>query len=128
MLRLDPETVLILLTTTRIPGRFYRTGTVVGPCSVDDLRSCAVTSTVTTEPFFPVLDIIGTEDKKQFFLILIEVCSVVGTMLKSSSRWGLYDRSGGVSLHYSKATGWNAPSCSKMADWTASSVAAPRRR
>ena len=44
MLRLDPETVLILLTTTRIPGQFYRTGTVVGPCSVDDLRSCVVTS------------------------------------------------------------------------------------
>ena len=52
MLRLDPETVLVLLTTTRIPGRIYRTGTVVGPCSVDDLHSCAVTSTVTTEPLF----------------------------------------------------------------------------
>ena len=62
MLRLDPETVLILLTTTRIPGRFYRTGTVVGPCSVEDLRSCAVTSTVTGKPLFPVLDIIETED------------------------------------------------------------------
>ena len=64
ILRLDPETVLILLTTTRIPDRFYRTGTVVGPCPVDDLRSCAVTSTVTTEPLFPVLDIIETEDNK----------------------------------------------------------------
>ena len=64
MLRLDPETVLILLTTTRIPGRFYRIGTVVGPCSVNDLRSCAVTSTVTTKPLFPVLDLIGTEDNK----------------------------------------------------------------
>ena len=64
MLRLDPKTVLTLLTTTRIPGRFYRTGTVVGPRNVDDLRSCAVTSTVTTKPFFPVLDIIETEDNK----------------------------------------------------------------
>ena len=27
MLRLDPETVLILLTTTRIPGQSYRTVT-----------------------------------------------------------------------------------------------------
>ena len=36
MLRLDPETMLVLLTMTRIPGRFYRTGTVVGPCFVDD--------------------------------------------------------------------------------------------
>ena len=51
MLRLDPETELILLTTTRIPGRFYRTESVVGPCSVDDLRSCAVTVTNLT-PFF----------------------------------------------------------------------------
>ena len=47
VLLLDPKTVLIILTTTRIPGRFYRTGTVVGPCSVDD-----VTSTVTTGPLF----------------------------------------------------------------------------
>ena len=52
MLRLDPKTVLTLLTTTRIPGRFYRTGTVVGPRNVDDLRSCAVTSTVRPSPFF----------------------------------------------------------------------------
>ena len=47
-----PETVLILSPTTRTPGRFYRTGAVVGPCSVDDLRSCAVTFTVTTKPPF----------------------------------------------------------------------------
>ena len=65
MLLLDPETVLILLTTTRTQGRFYLTGTVVGPCSVDDLRSCAVTSTVTTKPLFPVLDLIVTEDNKE---------------------------------------------------------------
>ena len=67
MLRLDPETMLILLITTRIPGRFYLTGTVAGPCSVDDLRSCAVTvtSTVKTKPLVPVLDIIETEDNKR---------------------------------------------------------------
>ena len=67
MLRLDPETVLILLSATRIPGRFYRTGTEVGPGALSMAcahvwsrpRSCAVTSTVTTNPFFPVLDIIG---------------------------------------------------------------------
>ena len=70
MLRLDPEMVLILLTTTRIPDLFYRTGTVVGPCSVNDLLSCAVTSTVTTEP---VLDITGTEDNKIFLPAPIEV-------------------------------------------------------
>ena len=73
MLLLDPETVLILLTKTRIPGRFYRTGTVVGPCSVDDWRSCAVTSAVTTKPLFPVLDIIGTEDNKRLLPAPIEV-------------------------------------------------------
>ena len=61
MLRLDPETVLILLTMTRIPAKFYRTVTVNGPCFVDDLRSCAVMSTI---PLFPVLDIIETEDNK----------------------------------------------------------------
>ena len=65
-LRLDPETVLILLTTpaTRIPGRFSvadldRRRGWPGPCSVDDLRSCAVTSRVTVprpNPFFPILD------------------------------------------------------------------------
>ena len=37
---------------------------MVGPCSVDDLRSCAVTSKVMTGPLFPVLDIIETEDNK----------------------------------------------------------------
>ena len=59
MLRLDPETVLILLITTQI-----RAGST-GPCSVDDLCSCAVTSTVTTKPLFPVLNIIETEDNKR---------------------------------------------------------------
>ena len=34
--------MLILLTTTRIPGLLYRTETVLGQCSVDDLHSCAV--------------------------------------------------------------------------------------
>ena len=57
MLRPDPETVLILLTTTRIPGRFYRAGTeaarLLGPVvpwlvrATDDLGTCAVTGTVT---------------------------------------------------------------------------------
>ena len=32
MLWIDPETVLDPMPTTRMPGRFYRTGTVVGPC------------------------------------------------------------------------------------------------
>ena len=82
MLRLDSETVLILLITTRIPGRFYRTGTrtVVGPCSVDDLRSCAVTSALICghvhghdQTLFPVLDRIETEDNKRLPPAPIEV-------------------------------------------------------
>ena len=87
MLRLDPETVLILLTTTRIQGRFYRTGTVVGPCSVDDLRSCAVTSTVTTEPLFPVLDVIETEDHQIKFIMN-------STNLGRRGEWGTQEGNG----------------------------------
>ena len=72
MLRLDPETarVLILLTTTRIPGQFYRTaagrdrgggGVLLGHVvpwlvlATDDLGRCAVTGTVTNlHPFLRI--------------------------------------------------------------------------
>ena len=55
MLRLDPETVPILLTTTRIPGRFYQTGTeaarLLGPVVQWLVRASedpwAVTGTIT---------------------------------------------------------------------------------
>ena len=69
MLRLDPKTVLILLTKTRAcstgPGPWLVRALSMTCAHVQSRpRSCAVTSTVTTKPFFPVLDIIETEDNK----------------------------------------------------------------
>ena len=66
MLLLDPEPVLFILTTTRIAGLFYQTGTeaarLLGPVvpwlvrATDDLGTCAVTGTVTNlTPFFSIL-------------------------------------------------------------------------